>query len=59
MQSPPTLDTPENWDAASLGYAEKVAPVLMRAYADELVERDLSIFLSSRRLVALLLHTSS
>lgn len=39
MNSSPTLDTPENWDAASLGYAEKVAPVLMRAYADEIVER--------------------
>jgi len=39
MKSPPTPDTPENWDAASRGYAEKVAPVMMRAYADELVER--------------------
>lgn len=39
MTSLPTPDTPENWDAASRGYAEKVAPVLMEAYADELVER--------------------
>lgn len=39
MTSSPTPDTPENWDAASRGYAEKVAPALMRAYADELVER--------------------
>ncbi len=39
MTSLPTPDTPENWDAASRGYAEKVAPVLMESYADELVER--------------------
>ena len=38
MKSLPTPDTPENWDAASRGYAEKVAPVMMRAYADEIVE---------------------
>lgn len=32
-------DTPENWGAAGRGYAEKVAPFLMRAFADEIVER--------------------
>lgn len=39
MESAPTLDTPENWDAASRGYAEKVAPVMMRVFADDLVDR--------------------
>ncbi len=39
MKSLPTSDTSEIWDAASRGYAEKVAPVMMQAYADELVER--------------------
>lgn len=34
-----TLDTPENWDAASRGYAEEVAPYLMSAFADALVQR--------------------
>ena len=32
-------DTPEKWGAASKGYAEKVAPVLMRQFADPLIER--------------------
>lgn len=31
--------TPENWDAASQGYAEHVAPVLMRPYVEELADR--------------------
>jgi len=31
--------TPERWGAASRGYAEKVAPVLMGSFADEIVER--------------------
>lgn len=39
MPALPTPDTPENWDAASPGYAERIAPALMEAYADELVER--------------------
>ncbi len=39
MTSLPTPDTPENWDAASRGYAKRVAPVLMQAYADEFVKR--------------------
>lgn len=39
MKSEPTPNTPENWDAASRGYAEKVAPLMMQPYADELVER--------------------
>ena len=38
MHALPTPDTPENWDAASLGYAEKIAPALMEAFADELVD---------------------
>lgn len=32
-------DTPESWGAASRGYAERVAPLLMRPFADELVAR--------------------
>jgi SAM-dependent methyltransferase len=32
-------DTPESWGAASRGYAEEVAPLLMRAFADPLIER--------------------
>ena len=39
MQAPPTPDTPENWNAASLGYAEHVAPRMMEAYADEFADR--------------------
>ena len=33
------LDTPENWDKASAGYAEKVAPRLMESFSDAFVER--------------------
>ena len=32
-------DTPENWGAASRGYAEKVAPFMMKTFAEPLVER--------------------
>ena len=32
-------DSAESWGAASRGYAERVAPFLMRAFADSLVER--------------------
>lgn len=32
-------DTPESWGAASRGYAENVAPLLMRPFAEELVAR--------------------
>ena len=39
MISQPILDTPENWDAASRGYADKVAPFIMQAFADEIVDR--------------------
>ena len=39
MTTTPTADTPERWGAASRGYADKVAPLLMRAFADELVDR--------------------
>ena len=35
----PATDTPENWGAASRGYAEDVAPVLMRAFTAPLVEQ--------------------
>lgn len=34
-----TPDTSENWNAASRGYAEKVAPFLMRSFAEPMVER--------------------
>jgi ubiquinone/menaquinone biosynthesis C-methylase UbiE len=33
------VDTPENWDAASKGYAEKVAPYLMESFAQEHIDR--------------------
>jgi ubiquinone/menaquinone biosynthesis C-methylase UbiE len=33
------VDTPENWDAASHGYAEKVAPYLMESFAKEHIDR--------------------
>jgi len=36
---PQTPDTPESWGAASRGYAEKVAPLLMRAFAEPLLDR--------------------
>ena len=36
---PPIVDTPENWDAASPGYAKHVAPRMMEAYANELIAR--------------------
>lgn len=39
MQTPPTPDTPENWNAASRGYAQHVAPRMMEAYADEFADR--------------------
>lgn len=38
-QPAPSPDTPENWGAASRGYAKNVAPYLMRSFADRLVER--------------------
>ncbi len=31
------VDTPENWNAASKGYAEKVAPYMMEKYAEEFI----------------------
>lgn len=37
--SRPIIDTPENWGAASEGYAEKVAPFMMEKYAEEFVDR--------------------
>jgi len=39
MSNQPSHDTPENWGAASRGYAEKVAPVMMRTFATTLVDR--------------------
>lgn len=38
MKSTPTPHTPESWDAASRGYAEKISPSITQGYADELVE---------------------
>ena len=35
----PIADTPENWDAASQGYAEKVAPFLMESFAQAHIDR--------------------
>ena len=35
----PNLNTPENWDSASAGYAAKVAPRMMESFAGEMVER--------------------
>ncbi|MBD3628005.1 hypothetical protein [Cyclobacterium sp.] len=34
-----TIDTPENWSAASQGYARRVAPYMMETYAEEFVNR--------------------
>ncbi len=39
IESLPTPDTPEHWSASSRGYADKVAPVLMQAFAGHLIER--------------------
>lgn len=39
MSTPPTPDTPETWNAASRGYAERVAPLMMETFADEFVDR--------------------
>ena len=33
------MDTPENWDAASEGYAQKVAPYLMESFAQDHIDR--------------------
>jgi SAM-dependent methyltransferase len=34
-----SIDTPENWGAASQGYAAEVAPRMMKPYMDEFVDR--------------------
>ena len=39
MSGPATPHTPESWGAASDGYAEKVAPMLMRPFTDGMVDR--------------------
>lgn len=38
MSQQSSLDTPENWNLASKGYAEKVAPYFMEPYAEEFVQ---------------------
>ena len=37
--SRPIIDTPENWDAASTGYAKYVAPVMMESFAPAIIQR--------------------
>ena len=39
MSEQQIIDTPENWDAASQGYAQKVAPFLMESFAQEHISR--------------------
>lgn len=39
MTTQDTPHTPESWSAASAGYAEKVAPILMRPFVDEMIGR--------------------
>ena len=39
MSDQQIIDTPENWDEASQGYAEKIAPVMMETFAEEFVIR--------------------
>ena len=39
MNAPKSPDTPETWDAASKGYSEHVAPVMMASFASEFVDR--------------------
>lgn len=39
MSDQQIIDTPKNWDNASKGYAEKIAPVMMETFAEEFVER--------------------
>jgi len=36
---PPSPDTPENWGAASRGYAADVAPLMMRPFAEDILTR--------------------
>lgn len=39
MSTPTTPDTPENWGAASAGYAERVAPVLMEPFVEAFIDK--------------------
>ncbi len=39
MANQPIIDTPENWNAASKGYAEKIAPLMMQPFAGDFIER--------------------
>lgn len=39
MSDQQNINTPENWDKASQGYAEKVAPFLMETFAEEIIDR--------------------
>lgn len=38
MPQPKTIDTPENWDAASQAYSEKIAPFLMESFARDFID---------------------
>ena len=39
MSHQQSIDTPGNWDAASQGYADKIAPFMMESFAVEFIER--------------------
>jgi len=39
MSEKKIVDTPENWDAASQGYAVNIAPYLMEPFAEEFIDR--------------------
>jgi len=39
MSNQQIIDTPENWDLASKGYSEKVAPLMMEVFAEDFVDR--------------------
>lgn len=39
MSDKQLVNTPENWNAASKGYAEKVAPYMMEKYAEDFIQR--------------------
>ena len=39
MSSRPQIDTPENWNAASLGYSRHIAPKMMEPFANEFIDR--------------------
>jgi len=39
MSEQKIIDTPENWDAASQGYAKNIAPYMMEPFAGEIIDR--------------------